>query len=484
MALPKIGETISAEEFVKLPGVGETISAEMFEALPAQVAQPKPQMNLLQALGTGVTQIPKSGSRFVGNIFSMLMSPIETLESVAALGAGAVQKLIPGRQKHEEAFDAVADFYKDRYGSYESFKEAIAEDPVGVLADFSVIGGGAGVGLRAASLAAKTARLAPTAARLGTAATRAARVGRATDPLRLLGRGVGVTGRKVGEKIPALAVPLEERAIGVYQSALKPTEAVRKKFPDVVKTGIKEEIVVGTDGLQKARDIIDKINDDITARIAKSTKTGAVIKTKDIVERLEDVRTQLMSDVAPGESLALLEALEKDFRGAHGTRLTPKRAQEIKISSYKRLRKSYGELKSAQIEGKKGLVRGVKEEIEKILPEVGELNARERRLIGLDKALIGAVDRIKNRELIRLSDLVAVGGIPGIILAIGKRVIDNPGIKSRLAIALNKLAKRKKRPLSRQSRAFLRSLTPAARITEPERERRRPTVRGSFERRR
>ena len=39
MALPKIGETISAEEFVKLPEVGETISAEMFEALPAQVAQ-------------------------------------------------------------------------------------------------------------------------------------------------------------------------------------------------------------------------------------------------------------------------------------------------------------------------------------------------------------------------------------------------------------------------------------------------------------
>jgi hypothetical protein len=477
MALPKIGETISAEEFVKLPGVGETISAEMFEALPAQVAQPKPQMNLLQALGTGVTQIPKSGARFVGDIFSALTSPIKTLESVVALGAGAVQKLIPGRQKQEETFDVVADFYKDRYGSYESFKEAIADDPVGVLADFSVVAtGGAAAG-------ARIPKLAQLAGRVG-------KVGRATDPLRLLGRGVGVTGRRVGERIPSLAVPLEERAIRFYQSALKPTVAVEKKFPDVVKTGIKEEIIVGADGLEKARNVIDKLNDEITARIAKSTKTGAVIKTKDIVKSLEDVRTQLMSDVSPGESLALLKALEKDFRGAHGTRLTPKRAQEIKISSYKRLRKSYGELKSAQIEGKKGLVRGVKTEIEKVIPEVKGLNARERQLIGLDKALITAVRRMKNRDVVGLGEIgaagagaVATGGIGGLALGLVKRVIDSPGIKSRLAIALNKLAKRKKRPLSPQSRAFLRSLTPTARITEPERERRAPTVRGSFERR-
>ena len=72
----------------------------------------------------------------------------------------------------------------------------------------------------------------------------------------IIGAGLESTIGGVGEKTVAkiagkLSAPLIKRAEKIYQSALKPTNALIKKSPDVVKTGLKEGIRVSESGLGK-----------------------------------------------------------------------------------------------------------------------------------------------------------------------------------------------------------------------------------------
>jgi hypothetical protein len=108
-----------------------------------------------------ITNIPKSAVEFGKNIYESVIHPFDTLEGIGHLVVGAGHALKP---KHIEAFmqkggweekdleksiqtaNAVGDFYKNRYGSVEGFKEAVATDPVGVASDLAtILSGGAGL---------------------------------------------------------------------------------------------------------------------------------------------------------------------------------------------------------------------------------------------------------------------------------------------------------------------------------------------------
>jgi hypothetical protein len=126
-------------------------------------------------------------------------------------------------------------------------------------------------------------------------------------------------------------------------------------------------------------------------------------------------------------------------------------AQRIKQRTYTKLRKSYGELKSAEFEGYKALARGLKEELAAAFPEIGTMNAAESRLLGLEPALERAVRRIANRELLGIGTPIAATaahaatGSAAAAGAIGvmRAVMDNPAFKSKLAIALHHLETRR-----------------------------------------
>lgn len=125
---------------------------------------------------------PDSAKRFVGDIASVVTDPIGTVKNLGNLGAGAVEKLIPGEQGHEQYADSVGKFFADRYGGMDNLKRTMATDPVGFLADASVVLSGGSM------LASKV----PTVSRaLGTAA-------RAVDPITNAARGVRAVGRAAG----------------------------------------------------------------------------------------------------------------------------------------------------------------------------------------------------------------------------------------------------------------------------------------------
>ena len=136
-------------------------------------------MGVGEVASRAISNIPSSFGSMVGNIVEAVTSPVQTAKSVVDLGAGILQNVLPeslvqavGEDKaSREVASRVGQFYADRYGSVEGAKRAIAEDPVGVLADVSTV-------LTGGALATPRAVSQPLA-----------RAASAIDPLAIAGRG-------------------------------------------------------------------------------------------------------------------------------------------------------------------------------------------------------------------------------------------------------------------------------------------------------
>ena len=121
-------------------------------------------------------------------------------------------------------------------------------------------------------------------------------------------------------------------------------------------------------------------------------------------------------------------------------------AQAMKQGTYRVLAGKYGEQGSATVEAQKALALGLKEEIAAQFPEVSDFNAAESKLLNLQPVLERAVNRISNHQIIGIGTPVAgaaataVTGSTGIgkVAMVMKAVLDNPQVKSRLAIAVSK----------------------------------------------
>jgi len=115
-----------------------------------------------------------------------------TLRALFDVGAGGVQKLIPGEQGNEKQFDAVVQFFVDRYGSLDAAKQTIINDPVGAALDIATVFSGGGGVVRQAGNVSKIAPI----AKAGEVIQKA---GEVIDPLTLGAKGVDVTRKLAGE---------------------------------------------------------------------------------------------------------------------------------------------------------------------------------------------------------------------------------------------------------------------------------------------
>lgn len=126
--------------------------------------------------------IPSSAAQAGKDLIQPFVDPVGTAKALGNLALGGIQKAIPDSltfipQGSEKYVDALGSFVSDRYVGMDNFKNTIATDPVGVLADLSMFltGGGSAV-----------ARL---PGRLGSAAQKAANVGKLLDPATLAVKG-------------------------------------------------------------------------------------------------------------------------------------------------------------------------------------------------------------------------------------------------------------------------------------------------------
>jgi hypothetical protein len=182
----------------------------------APQATAKPEMSWGDVASGAATNFIPSAINVGKSVVEAVSSPLQTAKGLIDVGAGALQNVLPERlvqaigedKESRQKASAVADFYKQRYGSMEGFKEALATDPAGVMADASTVltGGGA--------LAAK----APMMAKVGQAATR---TGAAIDPLVLALRGTGKAAELTGKGIGSIATKYAGLASGVGDEPLK-----------------------------------------------------------------------------------------------------------------------------------------------------------------------------------------------------------------------------------------------------------------------
>jgi hypothetical protein len=124
----------------------------------------------LGAIGTGAMNLIPSTYNVAKGAVQAAMHPVNTLEGLIQASSGAISKALPEsvmkyaipekRQAAEQVANAIGKDYADKYGSYEGFKRAVAENPAGVLADISTVATGGGALLKGAAEGSKAAKFA------------------------------------------------------------------------------------------------------------------------------------------------------------------------------------------------------------------------------------------------------------------------------------------------------------------------------------
>jgi hypothetical protein len=162
--------------------------------------QPKPvdvdpfapkKRSWMDVAGESLTSIPQSAAALAGSVYDVVTDPIQAVRGAGQMIVGGTEKLMgepyfdtsSGRAVREQgkaALTGAKDYLTGRAGSEEAIKNTLATDPVGALADLSLLFTGGG------GLAARTPMLSRAAPTLRTAAN-------ITDPLYLAGKTAGKT---------------------------------------------------------------------------------------------------------------------------------------------------------------------------------------------------------------------------------------------------------------------------------------------------
>lgn len=425
---PKTAKPFDPKTAKPVGGFDPSTAKPPQDFVPRQMVTQSPDKDtsLMGSIGRGISNIPESAANLAGGVVGALTSPVKTVSGLVQTATEAIdpRPAIPG-MNDKPHLTALANYMIDRYGGWDNFKKTIAEDPVGLLADVSVFFSGGGAGLKATKI--------PEVAKAGEVMSK---VGAIADPL-AMPANIAKTVAK-----PVLVAGAEK----LYQSALKPSTVLSQaERTQLVTEGLNRGIMPTQKGLDKLGKVIDDLNVQIGQKIGASSQAGKTVDATEVLKKLDDVEALFGETVLPESAKAEIQAMRQEFMNAHGSQIDVARAQKLKQNTYKVLRKSYGELKGLQMESRKQLARGIKEEIAKQVPEIAGLNAQESALLNIQDDIERAASRIANRDVVPMVPAImgaAAEGGGGLAVAGAKWLIDSPRFKAKLAIALNNASKR------------------------------------------
>ncbi len=231
---------------------------------------------------------------------------------------------------------------------------------------------------------------------------------------------------------------------------------VKKQGTQMVDTGLGLKIPVSGEGSAALDAHIQGLRDAINAGVDQHTAAGRGVDASKVLESLDGLKDWARRTIDPQPKLEAIQRLEDNFIEAHGNTILPAqspgsgqipldKAQQLKINTYGEIKNAYGQMSAVETEAKKQIARGLKEQISSVFPEISGLNEQQSKAIGLDEALTRAVWRIDNKEMLGIGvPLAAAGGHaimggPGAAATmISKLLLDNPTLKSKLAIAIGK----------------------------------------------
>ena len=213
-------------------------------------------MGVVTDLPTTVSNIPESAARLVGGIYEAVTNPIETVTSIADIGAGGIRNaaILAERngalpQGSVDFLDSLSDpaaaaaasekaaafggVIADRWGSAEKIRRTLREDPVGFLGDLATIATGVGG-------AARTAGLTGIGGKAGAVAT-------AIDPLTLAGKGASAAGQQINRMVPKQAGAVTQTAKNLMPKVVQQVETVGRRVLAGPKARALADVTEGQD---------------------------------------------------------------------------------------------------------------------------------------------------------------------------------------------------------------------------------------------
>jgi hypothetical protein len=438
----------------------------------AGVAEPKP---VPKSLGGFLSNIVSSGKEAVGDIVDAVKNPVGTVKGVVNLAGGAIRKAVPDKIEEKlmgkdnlnqtQSFDAVVNHYKERYGSMDKLLETAYNDPAGVGLDLSTVLGGAAGAVSKAGKITKATKVAEAGVKLGKVADK-------VEPISAIVRQGGA---KMLEKSGKATESFSKGGTAVTSSLLTKTMKPKDKYlqfgKDPGKTVVEEGIQgknfdelaeltrgrmkeVGTEIERTLAAHRDKKVDltPVLSSIEKEIKHALRAGDKDEVRALQEVRDQLRYTYAETPEGAIV------IKGKKPSVVSPQRAAELRREIDESIRWTEDAIKGRAMSKRHGVRSELNTLIEKVVPEIKEINQRYGNLKTAHHASVEAADRIRKAyavswlEGVSTSTGAAVGLISGqwwplfgtLATELGLRATRSPRVLTAIAKKFKSLPKAEK----------------------------------------
>lgn len=218
-------ESLIGDHTAKINGLTGKTAGQVTQEMAAKVAQDKappvavpPPTEAPAPLSWGDT-IEQAGENLVPStidaakgVGKAIIHPFDTVKTLKDIGVGLESKVTgwagqdqdPAQKAKDEALvDALGESYKQKYGTIDGFKQALAKDPASVLMDAStVLTGGGGAAAKVGSLVGDATRVGDA---IGAAGRVASTVGKTINPLNPAGVVTGAV-----KKLTAPAAALDD----------------------------------------------------------------------------------------------------------------------------------------------------------------------------------------------------------------------------------------------------------------------------------
>lgn len=383
-----------------------------------------------------VVNSPESAVNFGEAMVQPVIHPVDTFNGIKGLVKGLFQKVTGAEQQPDGPnVDALVQYYSNRYGDIPSFKQAVAEDPVGVAADVSLALSGAGGTLRASG---KLSKIGP----LGEAGRKLAAAGNAVEPINILKQATaGAAVKMVPKEAPSK----------LYESAAKfptgksVTPGDRKR---AVNTALEHGFVPKESEIGRIWSRITENSDKVDAIIDEAAKSGETISKQRLISEIPELGEKPHPQMVRRKKA--LDKLSGELLEAFPDEIPVDQVQQLKRTIHRELENYYKNTapKPAIINEFNGAVaRAAMMELERLYPELQSVNKQTSDYLHLVKILENSAKRIANKEVVNLGTVVkgaagySIGDVGGLIGGLALGVLERDVVKSQLAIILNRAKK-------------------------------------------
>lgn len=182
-------------------------------------------------------------------------------------------------------------------------------------------------------------------------------------------------------KAPAFLADISKRLMA---SSLKMPKKMWRTgdAEEAIQTMLDRGFTVSKGSVDKMRGLVDDLNTRVQGEIANST---ANIDKARMSQYYNDLVNKFKNQVNPNADLQAIRKSWQEFQqnpawSGQGT-MPVQKAQELKTGTYRQLRDKYGELGSAETEAQKTGARYLKDEINRVAPQVVPLVREEQELL-------------------------------------------------------------------------------------------------------